>query len=90
MNSSENKNNKYPCPCCGYLTYQASPDKDWGYICPVCFWENDKFLDLDTGISDANHNLTLQQARDNFISTGACEATMLKYVRKPEPDEIPQ
>ena len=33
---------KYQCPCCGYFTYNVPANEDCGYICPVCFWENDE------------------------------------------------
>ena len=35
---------KYQCPCCGYFTYNVPANEDCGYICPVCFWENDPFI----------------------------------------------
>ena len=35
---------KYPCPCCGYLTYPVPREDAIAYICPVCFWENDVFV----------------------------------------------
>ena len=40
--------NRYPCPCCGYLT--LGDEHRGGYeICPVCFWEDDgvQFHELD-------------------------------------------
>lgn len=38
---------KYPCPCCGYLTYPVPREDAIAYICPVCFWENDVFVTSD-------------------------------------------
>ncbi len=38
---------KYQCPCCGYFTYNVPANEDCGYICPVCFWENDPFIASD-------------------------------------------
>lgn len=32
---------RYPCPCCKNRTYPVPSEDDVGYICPVCFWEND-------------------------------------------------
>ena len=32
---------------------------DCGYICPVCFWENDPFIASDNEPSDSNHGLSL-------------------------------
>lgn len=80
---------KYPCPCCGYLTYNVPAEDDIGFICDVCFWENDPFARSVNEPSDSNHGLTLIEARANFAEYGACCRKMLKYVRKPHKDEIP-
>ena len=79
---------KYPCPCCGYRTYPVLPQQDCGYICPVCFWENDPFLASPEEPSDSNHGITLQKARRNFQEFGACEREMLPYVRAPRKGEL--
>lgn len=78
---------KYPCPCCGHFTYPVPPDQDCGFICPVCFWENDPFLTSEEESSDQNHGITLKKARSNFLQFGACEREMLRYVRPPKKDE---
>lgn len=78
---------RYPCPCCGYFTYLVPPDEDCGFICPVCFWENDPFIRSDAEPSDSNHHISLEQARANFQEFRACEYSMLAHVRDPEPDE---
>lgn len=78
---------KYQCPCCGYFTYPVPAHKDCGYICPVCFWENDPFISSDREPSDSNHGLTLKDAREHFLEFGACEKSMLRYVRPPKSDE---
>ncbi|HEP9402485.1 hydrolase, partial [Pseudomonas aeruginosa] len=31
---------RYPCPCCGYLTFDEEPCGTYE-ICPVCYWEDD-------------------------------------------------
>ncbi len=48
---------KYQCPCCGYFTYNVPANEDCGYICPVCFWENDPFIASDNEPSDSNHGI---------------------------------
>ena len=63
---------KYQCPCCGYFTYNVPANEDCGYICPVCFWENDPFITSDSEPSDSNHGITLKEAKfnlDNSVST---------------------
>lgn len=64
---------KYQCPCCGYFTYNVPANEDCGYICPVCFWENDPFIASDNEPSDSNHGITLKEAKFNFSKFGACE-----------------
>lgn len=81
---------KYPCPCCGYLTYPVPLEDAIAYICPVCFWENDVFVTSDDEPSDENHGISLRTAQENYRSFGACARTMLRYVREPKPEEIPQ
>ena len=81
---------RYPCPCCGYLTYPVPREEAIAYICPVCFWENDVFVISDDEPSDENHGSSLRKARENYRSFGACARTMLRYVREPKPEEIPQ
>lgn len=81
---------KYPCPCCGYLTYPVPREDAIAYICPVCFWENDVFVTSDDEPSDENHGIPLRTAQENYRSFGACVRTMLRYVREPKPEEIPQ
>lgn len=68
---------KYQCPCCGYFTYNVPANEDCGYICPVCFWENDPFIASDNEPSDSNHGITLKEAKSNFSKFGACEKEML-------------
>lgn len=84
--------NKNICLCCGYQTLPASPADCIGFICPVCFWENDVFMkDMHDckEKSDCNHGMTLEQARENFKKYATCAQRFLGYVRKPKPTEIP-
>lgn len=79
----------YRCLCCGYLTLPV-PDKEAaGYICPVCFWENDIFLRKHTHRSVCNSSMTLLEGEKNFIKFGACQERLVQYVREPKEEEIP-
>ncbi len=80
---------KYPCPCCGCLTYPVPQKEAIAYICDVCYWENDLFIQSDDEPSDENHGLTLRQAQENYREIGACSVQMLPYVRQPSRDELP-
>ncbi len=76
--------NKWPCPCCGYLVFDEPPGS---YdICPVCFWEDDlsQLRFMRTG--GANH-VSLIEAQQNYAAFGACEQRVKPFVRPPQPNE---
>ena len=79
---------KYKCPCCGYYTLSEPLEDALAFICPVCFWEIDTFIENENEPSDQNRHLTLLEARENFIRFGACCEDVIKYVRKPTVDEL--
>lgn len=77
----------HPCPCCGYITMPGiSPT---AYICPVCFWEIDDFIDSDDDPSDSNHGISLNIARKNYQSYGAMSQHLIKYCRSATLEEQP-
>lgn len=78
---------RYPCPCCKNRTYPVPPEDDVGYICPVCFWENDPFIRSEDEPSDQNHGMTLTEARQNYAAFGACRRDFVRCVRKPLKNE---
>ena len=80
---------KYPCPCCGYLTFHIPIEAAIAGICPVCFWENDVFDPGEDDPSDENGGMTLRQGRENFRKYGAVRPDLVRYVRPPLPGEIP-
>ena len=75
---------KHQCPCCGHFTYTVPPEEDCGYICPVCFWENDPFIASDDDPSDSNHGITLNEAKANYLEFGACEEEMFVMFVRPK------
>jgi hypothetical protein len=77
---------KYPCPCCGYQTFDYKPDGSY-IICPVCFWEDDPIQLEDPDYAGGANRISLKQAQKNFIEFGAMEQDMIKNVRPPLPDE---
>ena len=76
------------CPCCGNRTIPHEGDA-LAFICPVCFWEIDLFLNGEEEKSDQNHGLTLRQARINFRKFGAVMPSLKQYCRLPTEDEYP-
>lgn len=79
---------RYPCPCCGFLTYTKAPCGEYD-ICQVCFWEDDpiqkEYPDEDGGAN----KVSLNQARINFRKFGACEEECIPFVRPPRQEEYP-
>ena len=100
------------CLCCGYRTIDVRGDYQ---ICPVCYWEDDRYVfllpdgnfssvmykagyDDDEKLveiiidmeSDVNNDLTLRQARANYLEFGACQKEKLKHCRKPTESEMVQ
>ena len=80
---------RFPCPCCGYLTFPAPKEEAVAFVCPVCFWENDVFTPDADQPSDENRGITLNQGREAFRRLGAVRKYLVRYVRKPLPEEIP-
>lgn len=78
-----------PCPCCGYITISNGGDA-LAYICPVCFWEIDLFIQSDDEPSDQNHGLSLSQARSNYIKYGATMSGFKDHCRSPKESELPK
>jgi hypothetical protein len=77
------------CPCCGCRTL---PERGSFDICPVCFWEDDGQDEHDADVirGGPNGNLSLTQARANYLQYGACEKSMVDNVRAPRPEELPE
>jgi len=76
----------YHCPCCHYKTLG---ERGGFELCPICFWEDDGQDDHDADIirGGPNSNLSLSQARQNFVEFGAYTRSALQYVRAPKLDE---
>lgn len=73
----------HKCPCCDCMTIGLPHCYE---ICPVCFWEDDGTEDVNEGFGP--NATTLGDARRNYATIGACDPNMLRYVRKPLPEEI--
>jgi hypothetical protein len=83
-----NTNQRYACPCCGYLTLAGKPPGTYE-VCPVCLWEDDDVQSRDPSFSGGANKMSLTQARSNFVSFGAVAREHQPDVRKPRPEEIP-
>ncbi len=77
---------KHRCPCCGYNTMQHQ-EAEYHDICPVCFWENDPLQNVDSTYSGGANEVSLCEAKKNFVLLGAISKDMIKYTREPFDDE---
>lgn len=73
---------RYPCPCCGELTFPVPKEEAIAFICPVCWWENDVFTPGEDQPSDENRGLTLREARKKFKRYGAVRPDLTRYSTK--------
>lgn len=74
---------KYTCFICGYRTLDARCDWD---ICPICFWEDDVWVENEDDSSPAN-GMTVSEAQARFIQIGAVSEDMVQHVRAPGPED---
>ncbi len=81
---------RWPCPCCGFLTFPVPREEAMAYICPVCFWENDVFDPGEDDPSDENHGMTLRQGREHYRRWGAVQRDLVPHARPPRPEERPK
>lgn len=77
---------RYPCPCCGYLTFGEEPGGTY-VICHVCFWEDDFVQFRDPDYRGGANKVSLKEARENFKVFGAVEPDKVQFVRPPKPEE---
>ena len=80
-------NKKYPCPCCGCLTFDAPPDGNYD-ICPVCFWEDDPIASEYPDEACCCNGVSLSEARKNYAKFGACSEKVIDKCRKPTFEEM--
>ena len=78
----------YPCPCCGYLTYDQEPCGTFE-ICPVCYWEDDNVQNQNPNYDGGANGISLNKAKENFVLLGAISDEFIKDVRKPSLEEYP-
>jgi hypothetical protein len=70
------------------LTLKAKPPGTFA-ICPVCFWEDDEAQFRDATYAGGANQVSLAEARKNFIKYGAVLLKFKEQVRVPLPEETP-
>jgi hypothetical protein len=77
-------NKQYPCPCCGYMSFDEPPGS---YdICPICFWEDDASQLRNPYSGGAN--IPLVKAQAAYINIKAKREDLISYVREPVEGDI--
>jgi hypothetical protein len=79
---------RYPCPCCGFLTFFGETRGTFD-ICQVCGWEDDEVQFKSPDREGGANGVSLNEARANYIKFGAAKKKSLQDVRPPLPHEIP-
>lgn len=79
--------NRYPCPCCAFLTLPEKPPGTYA-VCPVCYWEDDETQFHDSTYEGGANRVSLIAARMNFLHHGASASEYRDRVRPPRPDEV--
>ena len=73
----EPNDKQYPCPCCGYMSFNEPPGS---YdICEICFWEDDP-VQLRFPFT-GGANIPLVQAQANFAAYGVSANRLKPHVR---------
>src|SRR6185295_4947122 len=70
----------YPCPCCGYLSYDEPPGSYDS--CEICLWKDDPSQLRYPETRGGANRASLVQAQENFRSTGASHHCSLPHVRE--------
>lgn len=77
------------CPCCGYFTVE-SDDEIIVDICEVCFWQYDVVAHNKPDTMKGANHITLNEAKNNYKTFGACEKRFINKVRPPKCEELPE
>jgi hypothetical protein len=62
---------KFPCPCCGYLVFERMPGHH--ETCPICWWEDDLAQLRFPKMPGGANGVSLLDAQQNFAELGTAE-----------------
>ncbi len=80
---------RFKCPCCGNYSFEGEDDAFFSY-CDICAYCYDPVcVDWPDRFKGPN-NVTLNQARLNYISYGVCDEAKQRFARKPYDYELPE
>ena len=78
---------RYRCPCCGFYTLPEPAGGKYN-ICPVCWWEDDPVQMDDEDYEGGANEVSLRQARKNFMDFGASDERFIDKVREATEEEL--
>lgn len=73
---------RYPCACCGYPTLDEAPPGTFA-ICPICWWEDDPVQVAHPSRRGGANDVSLIEARANYVAIGASEPRFVPQARPP-------
>ena len=76
---------KYPCPCCGYLVFWQQPGNH--EKCPICLWEDDLTQLRFPRMPGSANVVSLEQGQHNYENFGSAERRHMSDGRTPIDDE---
>ena len=76
-----------PCPACGYHTFEVVGDWD---VCAVCGWNSDPVQEAIHDDPTGANGISLNQARQNFITLGAISEEKLGDLNPDEKNKYPR
>lgn len=81
---------RFPCPCCGYLTVEDEEPPGTYYICDVCGWEDDPVQFDDHDYRGGANQESLNECRADFHAWVDAGFPPDARRRPPTPTELPQ
>ena len=78
---------RYRCPCCGFYTLPEPAGGKYN-ICPVCWWEDDPVQMDDEDYEGGANEVSLRQARKNYMDFGASDERFIDKVREATEEEL--
>ena len=76
----------FQCPCCGCYTLEEGGGRY--EICEVCGWEDDPAQLRDPDLAGGANDVSLNEARENYLRIGACCEADIDNVRPPTEEEL--
>jgi cysteine-rich CPCC protein len=76
------EDDRYPCPCCGYITFSEGPGSY--AICGICFWEDDASQLRWPDVAGGANQPSLLQSQRNYLQFFAMEQRFAYFVRSPD------